>query len=72
MFLKHRDKELLRFEWVEPQGGVLSPFISYEELSDVLVIPLRTLARRMKELSEVGSIRRVGAAKNGHWEVNMI
>jgi DNA-binding Lrp family transcriptional regulator len=52
--------------------GVLSPFISYEELSDVLVIPLRTLARRMKELSEVGSIRRVGAAKNGHGEVNMI
>lgn len=45
------------------------PFISYEELSEVLGIPRRTLARRMKELVVAGCIRRVGANKNGYWEV---
>jgi predicted HTH transcriptional regulator len=48
------------------------PFISYEELSEVLGIPRRTLARRMNDLSKAGSTRRIGAAKNGHWEVNML
>ena len=45
------------------------PFVSYEELSELLGIPRRTLARRMKELAEAGAIRRIGAAKNGCWEV---
>lgn len=117
MILKHRDKDLLRFEWLEPQGvrivsvnerilqieqfsekaddvfgatqkvGTVKsvnseslalqivtnikadPFASYEELSDILGIPRRTLARRMKELVSAGLIRRSGAAKNGHWEI---
>ena len=43
MVLKHRDKELLRFEWIEPQG--------------VRIVPVND------------GIRRVGAAKNVHWEV---
>lgn len=45
------------------------PFASYEELSDILGIPRRTLARRIKELVSAGLIRRSGAAKNGHWEI---
>ena len=45
------------------------PFVSYEELSELLGIPRRTLARRMKELAEAGAICRIGAAKNGCWEV---
>ena len=45
------------------------PFVSYEELAELLGIPRRTLARRMKELASAGAIRRVGAAKNGYWEV---
>ena len=145
MILKHRDKELLRFEWIEPQrvrivsvneknrrflpldfkgevsdenlwkwlsrrvvprnrrnidalmaatgldalfksGTVNSvnneslalqiisnlkadPFVSYDELSELMGVPRRTIARRIKELADVGKIRRVGAAKNGHWEV---
>ena len=145
MILKHRDKELLRFEWIEPQGvrivsvneknrrflpldfkGEVSdenlwkwlsrrvvprnrrnidalmaatgldalfksgtvnsvnneplalqiianlkadPFVSYDELSELMGVPRRTIARRIKELADVGKIRRVGAAKNGHWEV---
>lgn len=145
MILKHRNKELLRFEWIEPQGvrivsvneknrrflpldfkGEVSdenlwkwlsrrvvpcnrrnidalmaatgldalfksgtvnsvnneplalqiisnlkadPFVSYDELSELMGVPRRTIARRIKELADVGKIRRIGAAKNGHWEV---
>ena len=28
-----------------------------------------SIARKMKYLKEAGEIRRVGADKNGHWEV---
>ena len=43
MRLKHRNKELLRYEWIEPQG--------------------------VRIVSVNNRIRRIGAAKNGHWEV---
>ena len=151
MVLKHRDKELLRFEWIEPQGvhvvsvndaerkflplemkGVASddynlpvdrlqkiedflqkrcaeilkfgekaddllhisqghdsvnrvtseslgvqikvnlsadPFITYEELADVLQVSSSSIARKMKELQSAEEIRRVGADKNGWWDV---
>lgn len=119
MISKHRDKELLRFEWIEPQGvrivsvseqkrilqieeygkkaddifkvsgksGTVNPvngeslalqiianlkadpFVSYDELSELMGVPRRTVARRIKELSEAGKIRRMGASKNGYWEV---
>ncbi|MBQ3343238.1 MAG: Lrp/AsnC family transcriptional regulator [Kiritimatiellae bacterium] len=134
MVLKHRDRELLRFEWVEPEGfrftrhkyhnlsakrvhsiedflqkrisqileygsqadellkitqnndsvnhvGDASlevqiksnleadPFITYIELAEVLQISESSIARKMKNLQAAGAIRRVGAAKNGHWEV---
>ena len=45
------------------------PFVSYDELSVLMGVPRRTVARRIKELADAGRIRRVGAAKNGHWEV---
>ena len=45
------------------------PFVNYEELSDIMGIPRRTLARRMKELVASGAIKRIGAAKNGYWKV---
>ena len=44
------------------------PFVSYDELSELMGVPRRTVARRIKELADAGRIRRVGAAKNGHWE----
>ena len=47
------------------------PFVSYDELSELLGVPRRTIARRIKELTEAGKIRRIGAAKNGHGEVFM-
>ena len=45
------------------------PFVSYDELSELMGVPRRTVARRIKELADAGRIWRVGAAKNGHWEV---
>ena len=45
------------------------PFVSYDELSELMGVPRRTVARRIKELADAGRIRRVGASKNGHWEV---
>ena len=47
------------------------PFVSYDELSELMEVPRRTVARRIKELTDAGKIRRIGAAKNGHWEVFM-
>ena len=47
----------------------VDPFVSYDELSELMGVPRRTVARRIKELADAGRIRRVGAAKNGHWEV---
>lgn len=45
------------------------PFITKIELADLLQISPRWVARKMKELQASGEIRRVGADKNGHWEV---
>ena len=45
------------------------PFITKMELADLLQISPRWVARKMKELQASGEIRRVGADKNGHWEV---
>ncbi len=45
------------------------PFITYEELADVLQVSSSSIARKMKELQSAGEIRRVGADKNGWWDV---
>ena len=45
------------------------PFITKMELADLLQISPRWVARKMKGLQSSGEIRRVGADKNGHWEV---
>ena len=45
------------------------PFITKMELADLLQISPRWVARKMKDLQSAGEIRRVGADKNGHWEV---
>ena len=45
------------------------PFITYEELSDILQISQSSIALKMKVLQDAGEIRRNGADKNGYWEV---
>ena len=51
------------------QNMTADPFITKMELAEVLQVSPRWIARKMKDLQEAGEIRRVGADKNGHWEV---
>ena len=45
------------------------PFITKMELAELLQVSPRWIARKMKELQATGEIRRVGADKNGWWDV---
>ena len=45
------------------------PFITKIELSEILQVSPRWIARKMKDLQAAGEIRRIGADKNGYWEV---
>ena len=45
------------------------PFITKEELSEILGIAPRTVMTRLKALREAGVVRRVGPRKTGYWEV---
>ena len=47
----------------------VDPFITYQELAGIIQVSESSIARKMKELQTVGEIRRVGADKNGYWEV---
>ncbi|WP_191014150.1 Fic family protein [Treponema zioleckii] len=46
-----------------------NPFITQEELSSIVGIARLNINKNMKKLQEQGIIKRVGADKNGHWEV---
>ena len=54
MILKHRDKELLQFEWIEPE--------------DVRIVSVNESSRCFLPL-DINLICRMGAAKNGYCEV---
>lgn len=45
------------------------PFITTVELSEILNVSKRWIARKMKALQESGEIKRMGADKNGYWLV---
>lgn len=44
-------------------------FVTQEELSKSVGITLANINRNMKKLQVQGIIKRVGADKNGHWEI---
>ena len=44
-------------------------YITQEELSKIVGIAGKNIKENMKKLQEHGIIRRVGADKNGHWEI---
>ena len=46
-----------------------NPYITQEELSDKVGIAVKNIKENMKKLQGQNLIRRVGADKNGHWEV---
>ncbi len=45
------------------------PFITKAELAELLQVSPRWIAQKMKKLQAAGEIRRVGADKNGWWDV---
>ena len=46
-----------------------NPFMTQEELSAKLGIARLNIIKNMKKLQENNIIRRIGATKNGHWEI---
>lgn len=56
---KRKVKELLE----------ISPSLSMTQISQILKIGERSVARALKDLKESGEIVRVGNAKTGHWEI---
>ena len=45
------------------------PFITKMELSEILNVSPRWIAKKMKDLQDSGEIKRIGADKNGYWDV---
>ena len=46
-----------------------NPFITQDELSKIIGLSRKSIIQNMKKLQENGLIKRVGADKNGRWEV---
>lgn len=46
------------------------PGYSMSDIADKLSVSRKTIAARIKSLKEKGVITRVGATKNGHWQIN--
>ncbi len=46
-----------------------NPFITQEELSEIVGIARKSIILNMKKLQENGLIKRIGADKNGYWQV---
>ena len=46
-----------------------NPFITQDELSQIIGLSRKSIIQNMKKLQENGLIKRVGADKNGRWEV---
>lgn len=46
-----------------------NPFITQEELSKNIGIARKSIISNMKKLQDVGLIKRIGADKNGYWQL---
>ena len=46
-----------------------NPSVTARELAEILGVEVRTVERMVRALRENGVVRRVGAAKSGHWDV---
>ena len=47
-----------------------NPYITQEELADRLGITKKSITANMKKLQDSELIKRIGANKNGYWQVN--
>lgn len=46
-----------------------NPFVTQEELSQIIGISRKSIIQNMKKLQDSGLLKRVGADKNGRWEI---
>ena len=46
-----------------------NPYITQEELADIIGITKKSITANMKKLQDSGLIKRIGANKNGHWQI---
>lgn len=46
-----------------------NPFITQDELSKVIGLSRKSIIQNMNKMKDNGLLKRVGAAKNGHWEI---
>lgn len=46
-----------------------NPYVTQEELADIIGITKKSITANMKKLQDCGLIKRIGANKNGHWQV---
>ena len=47
-----------------------NPYVTQEELADIIGITKKSITANMKKLQNSGLIKRIGANKNGYWQVN--
>lgn len=47
----------------------VNPFITQEELADIVGIAKKNIIANMKKLQTNGLIKRIGADKNGYWQI---
>ena len=46
-----------------------NPFVTQEELAQIIGLSRKSIIQNMKKLQENGLLKRVGADKNGRWEI---
>ena len=46
-----------------------NPFVTQEELAQIIGLSRKSIIQNMKKMQENGLLKRIGADKNGHWEV---
>lgn len=63
--IKVTDKEIEVLDLVREDPGY-----SMDEIAKKLSVSRKTIAARMKSLKEKGILERIGATKNGHWQIN--
>jgi len=70
----HKSHSKLTVNLTEVQQNIVNAikqnqFVSQTEIAKELSLARETVNRNMKKLQEKGIIKRIGADKNGHWEV---
>lgn len=46
-----------------------NPYITQEQLAEIVGVTRKSIVTNMKKLQEQGLIKRIGADKNGYWNV---